>query len=162
MKKTIFPYEAKLNMVISIVRILHNRKGKISIKELIKISNLNHAAIYPLIIAGNDLGLFEIKENYIHLTKIGAEFYMRKSKGMDEIRERLKRYEPFKSSFELAERNGYFSIDELEEDLNKSGMMLHSNLTKSKALLTGVLVQWAIFFGLLNYDSVKRLWIKTR
>lgn len=162
MGENIFPYGAKLNRVISILRILHEKRGRVELRELARISKLNHDALIPLVQAARELELVDIKEGYIILTKRGEGLNIKDTKAISEIRERLKRYEPFKSSIELVERDGAFSVDGLEGELNRGGIIFHTNLTRSKGLLAEALIQWAIFFKLLGYDSRHKIWVKPK
>ena len=162
MDERIFPCDAHINRVLGILKILYGRKGTLDIRELIRISKLNHSAVMPLVHAAQLLGVVEVTGSRIKLTKLGYGLNARDLRAMEKVGGTLQEFEPFKSAAVLIRETGHFSMDELEDRLNRSGIMLHSNIAESEGQLKEELIQWAVFFGILNYNGVEKEWIKAR
>ena len=159
-KPETFPIDAKLNRVMGIVRFLHRSSKKLSIAELTELSGQNVDTLLPQVSAASMLGLISIKAGEVMLTATGEGFFKNDEKAMASIRKRLAALEPFKTALAMSMRVDAFTTHELAEELREKGVSWHTEKHVNLEILNTLLIQWAIFFGIIDYDGKSRVWLK--
>jgi len=156
----LFPVDARLNRVNGLIRTLFHNKSKMSIVEVAKLTKSNVDILWPQIHAADFLGLVDIVDDDIELTKLGTALHTNDEKAIVEVGKRLKTVEPFKTAYALSLEKGSFSTEDLSDELNRKGILYMADPAENVAAINVLLFQWAIYFNIIDYDGKQRLWIK--
>lgn len=156
----LFPEDAKLAPVMGILRRLSHTKRMISLAELSALSHHRMDLLLPQMNAARIMGLIEIKDSHVMLTPLGGKFYLNDQRAKDEVAKRLETLEPFMAASELVKRKRIFTAGELATQLERDGLSWHTDYVKNRALLNSVLIQWAIYLDILDYNGKSKRWLK--
>lgn len=69
------------------------------------------------------------------------------------VRDQLAKIEPFNAALELSAHRHTFSSVEVAEALSKKGVHWHHEPEVNEAIVQGLLIHWAIYTGLLQYNG---------
>jgi len=155
-----FPQDAKFNRVMGILRILYHNNGKMSINELTAVSKEHVDTLLPQVNAAKMLKLVRTRGDDVMLTKIGEGLHKNDENAIKYVSSELKAIEPFKTAYNLSKEMKHFTTDELTEKICNSGVKLDADPDKIRPALEELLVQWAIYFSILDYNGVDRVWLE--
>ncbi len=161
-RKEQFPTDAKLAKVTGLLRLLSHNKAKLSIAQVSEMSNSDVDTLLPQVSAAEQLKLVRVVGDEIILTKLGTELHENKEEAVKEISASLKKFEPFKTAYEMSKKNGMFKTEELAEELTKKKVTFNVDSERNINIINTLLFQWAIYFGVLDYYGVDGRWVEER
>src|SRR5208283_1242945 len=85
--------------------------------------------------------------------ELGHKFQKTSKNKVKLLTDLIAKIEPFKTAVELATKQGSVSAEEVGEALSERGITWHHEPDMNQALLTTILIHWAIYAGLLNYNK---------
>jgi NitT/TauT family transport system ATP-binding protein len=149
----VFPADVRAGQVIGIVEVVGGLGSKIDISKLAEELGLNLAVLLPTLDAAEMLGLTRIEKGDVSLTDFGLKFQKQTKNKVLMLKHILTKIEPFKTAVELANRRGGFTAEELSSILTDKGIRWSNMDELNNSILSSMLIHWAIYAGLLNYDG---------
>ncbi|MGC8710418.1 MAG: AAA-associated domain-containing protein [Candidatus Micrarchaeia archaeon] len=159
-RTAVFPQDAKFNRVMGILRILYHNKGKMSIGDLTAVSKEHVDTLLPQVNAAKMLKLVHTRDKNVMLTKLGEALHKNDADAIKTVSDELKEIEPFKTAYNLSKDMKRFTTDELNDKICNNGIKLDANPDKGRESLEEMLMQWAIYFSILDYNGVERIWLE--
>ena len=114
------------------------------------------AVLLPILDTAELLGLVKSEKGDISLTEFGHKFQKTSKNKVKLLTDLIAKIEPFKTAVELANKQGSVSAEEVGEALAERGITWHHEPEMNQSLLTTILIHWAIYAGLLNYNKSGR------
>ena len=71
---------------------------------------------------------------------------------------KLAGFEPFRAAIAISKRRKTFTAEEVSDSMARKEVYLHVDERENVNLITTILLQWAIEFGLLAYDGERKVW----
>ena len=110
--------------------------------------------LLPIVDAGEMLGLVKVDKGQVRLTEFGLKFQKTSKDKVKLVKDQLSRIEPFRTALKLAgsSKKGV-TTREICEDLLWRDTRWHHKPDVNEALVQTLLIHWAIYAGLLNYNG---------
>jgi hypothetical protein len=154
----IFPHDARFTRVMSILSVLNQNSGKLSLSDLSEESGTQVDMLLPQINAAKMLGLVKVKESDVFLTKLGKALNRKVEGSESDVGRKLAVFEPFKAAISISRRKKSFTAEQVSDFMAKNEVYLHVDERENANLITTILLQWAIEFNLLAYDGERKVW----
>jgi hypothetical protein len=161
-KVSVMPADVRAGQVISLVEVTGGLGSTIDASRLADELGADITVLLPVLDTAEILGLIKSDKGDISLTEFGYKFQKTSKNKVKLLTDLLAKIEPFKTAIELATKQGSVSSGEVAEALSERGIIWHHEPEINQSLLTTILIHWAIYAGLLNYnksgrfESVKR------
>jgi hypothetical protein len=149
------PANVRAGQIVSLVEVVGGLRSKIDIPRLADELGADIAVLLPIIDAGEMLGLVRSEKGDVFLTDFGLKFQKTVKYKVRLLHDDLAKIEPFRSAIELVSRKGEASAGEITDQLARYGLTWHHDREVNEALVRTMLIHWAIYAGLLNYDGRK-------
>jgi hypothetical protein len=155
-KVSVMPGNVRAGQVISLVEVTGGLGTIIDVSRLADELGADIAVLLPILDTAELLGLVKSEKGEISLTEFGHKFQKASKNKVKLLTDLLAKIEPFKTAVELAAKQGSVSAEEVGEVLSERGITWHHEPEMNQALLTTILIHWAIYSGLLNYNKNER------
>jgi hypothetical protein len=152
-KVLMIPPNVRAGQVISLVEVTGGLGSAIDASRLADELGGDIAVLLPILDTAELLGLVKSERGDITLTEFGARFQKTSKKKVTLLTDQLAKIEPFKTAIELATRHGSTSAEEVAEALADRGLTWHHEPDLNVSLVRTILIHWAIYAGLLNYNK---------
>ncbi len=149
----LLPANVRAGQVISLVEITGGLGARIDASRLADELGADIAVLIPILDAAEMLGLVKNERGEVSLTDFGLKFQKTAKNKVRLLKDQLSRIEPFKTALELTSRKMETSAQEVAETLYERGLRWHYNTELNESLVSALLIHWAIYAGLLNYDG---------
>lgn len=159
-KASLFPHDARFNQVMGLLRLLYHNNRSLTVAELTTMSHMRVDTLLPQLNAAQFLGLVTLKEGRATLTKLGDQIHVNDQKAKEQVSKKLVTMEPFKAAYSLSKKKHMFSTGDLVVELEKNGLSHHTDYVKNRSLLHTTLIQWAIYFDILDYNGRDKRWLE--
>jgi len=154
----IFPHDARFTRVMSILSVLNQNSGKLSLSDLSEESGTQVDELLPQVNAAKMLGLIKVKESDVVITKLGKALHRKDEGSESEVGKKLAGFEPFMAAIALSKRRKNFTAEQVSDFMAAKDVYLHVDEHENANLITTILLQWAIEFNLLAYDGERKVW----
>ncbi|HYB03971.1 MAG TPA: AAA-associated domain-containing protein [Nitrososphaerales archaeon] len=162
-RKGMFPSGIEPGQLIEVGRALASQDSGADVVKLTKILGAKPDEIQSIINACQMLGFVRIRDGLISITdRVNELNALPRSKKKQYLTERLSLVEPFKTSIEVAQKSQSFSSDKVADLLYKKELRWAEEEELNTLLVHDILVDWAIFSGLLQYDGRSRMFSPKR
>ncbi len=153
-RKGMFPAETEPEQIIELVKALASLSGGIDVVNLQKILGIHSDEMERLVNASQILGFTSIHNGLIWLSGAGTELgNSPMSKKRQLISERISLLEPFRTAIDIATKSKSFSSDKVADVLSKKDLRWAEEEELNELLVHDILVDCAVFAGLLEYDG---------
>ena len=112
--------------------------------------------LLPILDAAEMLGLLKVEGGVVALTEFGIKFQNATKNKLRLVRDQLAKIEPFNTALALSAHRHTFSSDEVAETLSEKGVQWHQEPEVNQAVVRGLLIDWAIHAGLLQYIATDK------
>lgn len=146
------PAPVRAGQVISLVEIAGAIGGKVDAPKLADELGADIAVLLPILDAAEMLGLVRNEKGDVHLTEFGQKFQKMSKGKLKMLKDRIATIEPFRTAVELSKGRAV-TASEVAESLGEMGLKWHYQPEINESLIQTLLVHWAIYAGLLNYDG---------
>ncbi len=99
------------------------------------------------------LGLVKVEKGDITLTEFGLKFQKTSKHKVKLVKDKLANIEPFKTAIEMGQEKGGVTGSQIAQNLWDRGIRWHHSPEFNESLVQTLLVHWAIYAGLLNYNG---------
>jgi NitT/TauT family transport system ATP-binding protein len=146
--------------VISLVEITGSIGGKVDVPKLADELGADIAVLLPILDAAEMLGLVRSEKGDVHLTELGLKFQKTSKNKLKILKDRIATIEPFRTALEIASKGKSFTAAQVADTLAEMGLKWHYKPDLNEALVRMLLIHWAIYAGLLNYDGKSGKFLK--
>ena len=146
------PGTVRGGQVISLVEIAGAIGGKVDAPKLADELGADIAVLLPILDAAEMLGLVRTEKGDVHLTELGQKFQKMSKNKLKMLKDRIASIEPFRTAVELSKGRAV-RASEVAESLAEMGLKWHYQPEINESLIRTLLIHWAIYAGLLNYDG---------
>ena len=153
MRPPMLPGNVRAGQVISLVEITGGLGARVDASRLADELGADIAVLIPILDTAEMLGLVKNEKGEVSLTDFGLKFQKAAKNKVRLLRERLSGIEPFKTSLYLTTQKKETSAREVAKARSEWGLRWHYNTELNESLVNGLLIHWAIYAGLLNYDG---------
>lgn len=147
------PGNVRGGQVISLVEITGSIGGKVDAPKLADELGADIAVLLPILDAAEMLGLVRSEKGDVHLTELGLKFQKTSKNKLKLLKDRIATIEPFRTALELASKGKPITAQNVADALAEMGLRWHYKPELNEALVRTLLIHWAIYAGLLNYDG---------
>ncbi|HUC38816.1 MAG TPA: AAA-associated domain-containing protein [Candidatus Acidoferrum sp.] len=152
----LFPPGAKPGQINTLVRILMENEGSISVSRLSKRVHQNIDGLLPVLEACTMLGIAAVSDATVTLTGQGRKL---KQSNIDSfIAKGIARIEPFKTAISTLRKEGELSTMELSELLKEHGIKMYTDADVNATLLREELLKWMISYKLMKRNHKRDSW----
>ena len=157
-RKGMFPTGIEPGQLIEVARALGSLGSSADVIKLRKILGAKPDEMERLVNASQMLGFTTIHDGIISTTDLLKEINsLPRPKRRQYLTERLSLVEPFKTSIEVAGKGKSFSSDKVADLLYKKDLRWAEDEELNSLMVHDILVDWAIFSGLFDYDGRSKL-----
>ena len=149
------PANVRAGQVISLVEITGGLGARIDASRLADELGAYIAVLIPILDTAEMLGLVKNEDGEVYLTEFGHKFQKTAKNKVRLLREQLAGIEPFRTALEITSHKKDTTAREVAETLFERGLKWHYNTELNESILSALLIHWAIYAGLLNYDGKK-------
>jgi len=152
-KRRMFPAEIEPEQVIELAKILSTDINT-DVVSLEKYTRTHLDEVERLVNASQILGVTKIHDGRICLSELGTrlnDLPMQEKRHL--IGERLTLVEPFRTAIEIATKNATFSSDKVAGELYRNELRWAEEEDLNELIVHDILVDFAVFTGLLEYDG---------
>ena len=111
------------------------------------------AVLLPILDAAEMLGLVRSEKGDVHLTELGLKFQKTSKQKLHILKDRIATIEPFRTALEFTTKGKPVTASQVTDSLGDMGLKWHYKPDINEALIKALLIHWAIYAGLLNYDG---------
>ncbi len=155
-KVPIMPGNVRAGQVISLVEVTGGLGASIDVSRLADELGGDIAVLLPILDTAELLGLVKSEKGDVSLTEFGQKFQKTSKNKVKLLTDLLSKIEPFRTAVDLATKRGSVSAEEVADALSDRGVTWHHEHDLNNALVTTILIHWAIYSGLLNYNKSRR------
>ncbi len=141
--------------MISLVEITGGLGARVDASRLADELGADIAVLIPILDTAEMLGLVKNEDGEVYLTEFGQKFQKTAKSKVRLLRDQLSGIEPFRTALDLTSHNRSTTAREVAEALLEKGLKWHYNHELNESLISALLIHWAIYAGLLNYDGKK-------
>jgi len=153
-KKGLFPAEIEPEQIIELTELLTGQDVGMDVLKLGKILGIGIDETTRLLNASQILGFTKIHDGCIWLSDRGTELNsLPRSEKRHLLRERLSLVEPFRTAIEIAGQVKSLESSKVTDILSLKELRWAEDDELNDLLVHDILVDWAIFTGLLEYDG---------
>jgi len=155
-KAPLLPGNVRAGQVISLVEVTGGLGSKITAARLADELGADIAVLIPILDTAELLGLVRSEKGEISLTEFGQRFQKTTRQKVRLLTDQLSKIEPFKTTLDLAQKQGSVSTQEVAEALSQKGIDWYHERDLNVEILQTILIHWAIYAGLLTYNKEGR------
>ncbi len=159
-KASLFPHDARFNAVMGVIKVLYHNNKTLPVAELTTLSHMRVDTLLPQLNAAKLLGLVVLKDGKATLTKLGEQIHVNDQKAKEQVSKKLVTLEPFKAAYAISKKKHAFTTGDLVDALLENGLSHHTDYVENRALLHTTLIQWAIYFDILDYNGRDKKWLE--
>lgn len=149
----VMPGQVRTGQVMGLVEATGGLGSPIELARLADELGADIATLLPILDAGEILGLIKVEKGVVALTDFGSKFQKATKNKVRLVRDQLSKIEPFQTALEIGGREHLFTSVEVAEALSKRGIRWHHEPEVNEAVVHGLLVRWAIYAALLQYNG---------
>ncbi|MDG7001880.1 MAG: AAA-associated domain-containing protein [Nitrososphaerota archaeon] len=149
----IMPANVRAGQVIGLVEITGGLGSPIDASKLADEFGSDLAVLLPILDTGEMLGLIKVEKGDVSLTELGQKFQRLSKNKVRMLKDQLAKVEPFKTALELAVRDEEFSANDVANALQEKDIRWHHKQEMNEMQIQALLIHWAIYAGLLNYNG---------
>ena len=147
------PANVRAGQVLGLVETVGGLGTVVDVAKLADEFGSDLVTFLPVLDVGEMLGLVKLEKGDISLTEFGRKFQKTSKYKVRLLKDRLSQIEPFKTALELAKLKGEVSSEEVSDALAARDITWHHTPEINQAVVQNLLVHWAIYGGLLNYNG---------
>jgi len=147
------PANVRGGQVISLVEVTGSIGEKVDAPKLADELGADIAILLPILDAAEMLGLVRTEKGDVHLTEFGLKFQRTSKEKLKILKDRIANIEPFRTALELAAKGKPITAAQVAESLSEMGLKWHYQPDINESLIRTLLIHWAIYAGLLEYDG---------
>jgi NitT/TauT family transport system ATP-binding protein len=147
------PGTVRAGQVISLVEVAASIGGKVDAPKLADELGADIAVLLSILDAAEMLGLVRSEKGDVYVTEFGHKFQKATTAKVKMLKDRVATIEPFRTALELASRGKSITAAHVADSLGEMGLRWHYQPELNEALIKALLIHWAIYAGLLNYDG---------
>ena len=147
------PANVRAGQVIGLVEITGGLGSPIDASKLADEFGSDLAVLLPILDTGEMLGLIKVEKGDVSLTELGQKFQRLSKNKVRMLKDQLAKVEPFKTALELAVRDEEFSANDVANALQEKDIRWHHKQEMNEMQIQALLIHWAIYAGLLNYNG---------
>ncbi len=155
-KAPLMPGNVRAGQVISLVEVTGVLGSTIDASRLADELGADIAVLLPILDTAELLGLVKSEKGDVTLTEFGHKFQKTTRQKVRLLTDQLAKLEPFRTAIDLATHRGSVSAAEVAEVLSEKGITWHHEPELNQSLVNTILIHWAIYAGLLNYNKSGR------
>jgi hypothetical protein len=152
-KIQIMPADVRAGQVISLVEVTGGLGTAIDASRLADELGANVAVMLPILDTAELLGLVKSEKGDISLTEFGLKFQKTIKNKVRLLTDHLAKVEPFKTASEMAARYGEVTTSQVARSLAERGISWHHDPELNESLIRTLLIHWAIYARLLEYNK---------
>ena len=149
----LMPANVRGGQVISLVEVTGSIGGKVDVAKLADELGDDIAVLLPILDAAEMLGLVRSEKGDVHLTELGLKFQKTSKQKLHILKDRIATIEPFRTALEFTSKGKPVTASQVTDSLGDMGLKWHYKPDINEALIKALLIHWAIYAGLLNYDG---------
>ena len=149
----IMPASVRAGQVIGLVEVTGGLGTVVDASKLAEELGADIATLLPILDTAEMFGLVKVEKGDVSLTDFGLKFQKTSKNKLKLLREVLSRIEPFKTALEIGSVKSTFAADEVAENLLQRGISWHHRQDINESLVQTLLIHWAIYANLLNYNG---------
>jgi len=139
--------------VISLVEVTGSIGGRVDVPKLADELGADIAVLLPILDTAEMLGLVRSEKGDVHLTELGLKFQKASKQKLRLLKDRIATIEPFRTALELASKGKPVTASQVADGLSEMGLKWHYQPDINESLIRTLLIHWAIYAGLLEYDG---------
>ncbi len=147
------PANVRAGQVIGLVEVTGGLGSPIDASKLAEELGGDIATLLPIIDTAELLGLVRADKGDVYLTDFGLKFQRLSKNKVAMLKDQVAKLEPFKTALELASQRKNVSSHDVSEALLQRDIRWHHRPELNEALIQGMLIHWAIYAGILNYNG---------
>jgi NitT/TauT family transport system ATP-binding protein len=147
------PASVRAGQVIGLVEVVGNFGSTVDASKLAEELGADLATLLPMLDAAEMLGLVRTEKGDVSLTEFGLKFQKTSKQKVRLLKDTLSKIEPFRTALELGTKEEHFSAHDVSEALLERDLRWHHKTEMNESLIQAMLVHWAIYSGLLNYNG---------
>lgn len=155
-KVLVLPGNVRAGQVISLVEVTGGLGSQIDASRLADELGGDISVLLPILDTAEMLGLVKSEKGDISLTDFGHKFQKTSREKVRLLTDHLAKIEPFKTAMDLAAKRGSVSAEEVADALADRGIVWHHEQDINHSLVRTMLIHWAIYARLLNYNKSGR------
>jgi hypothetical protein len=152
-KVQVMPGNVRAGQVISLVEVTGGLGSTIDAARLADEMGGDIALLLPILDTAELLGLVKSEKGNISLTEFGLKFQKTTKQKVRLLTDLLAKIEPFRTAIDQANRRGSVSVEDVADALSERGITWHHERDLNESLLKTILIHWAIYARLPNYNK---------
>src|SRR5487761_689380 len=149
----IMPANVRAGQVVGLVEVTGGLGPVIDASRLADEFGADIATLLPILDTAEMLGLVTSEKGDVSLTDFGLKFQKTAKNKVRLLKEMLSKMEPFKAALEIGAEKSSFSARDVSEALLQRDVRWHHRQEINESLIQALLIHWAIYAGLLNYNG---------
>lgn len=147
------PANVRAGQVVGLVEVTGGLGSVIDVSHLADEFGADIATLLPILDTAEMLGLVTSEKGDVSLTDFGLKFQKTAKNKVRLLKEMLSKMEPFKAALEIGAEKSSFSARDVSEALLQRDVRWHHRQEINESLIQALLIHWAIYAGLLNYNG---------
>jgi hypothetical protein len=147
------PANVRAGQVVGLVEITGGLGPLMDTAKLAEELGSDLTVLLPALDAGEMLGLVKRMNDQVTLTDFGLKFQKAAKKKIRLLKDQLSKIEPFNTALQLLTKKNAVTAAQIAEALSKSRIRWNHDDELNESLIRTILINWAIFAGLLSYDG---------
>ncbi len=149
----VMPANVRAGQVLGLVEIIGGLGTAVDASKLADEFGADLVTLLPILDTGEMLGLVKVEKGDITLTEFGLKFQKTSKHKVKLVKDKLANIEPFKTAIEMGQEKGGVTGSQIAQNLWDRGIRWHHSPEFNESLVQTLLVHWAIYAGLLNYNG---------
>ncbi|MGI0078950.1 MAG: AAA-associated domain-containing protein [Nitrososphaerales archaeon] len=149
----IMPASVRAGQVVGLVEVTGGLGSVIDVSRLADELGADIATLLPILDTAEMLGLVTSERGDVALTEFGLKFQKTAKNKLRLLKDVLSKTEPFKTALEIGASKSSFSAQDVSEALLQRDIRWHHRNEINESLIQALLIHWAIYGGLLNYNG---------
>ncbi len=148
------PANVRAGQVMGLVEVTGGLGTPVDLAKLADEFGADLVTLLPIVDTGEMLGLVKVDKGQVRLTEFGLKFQKTSKDKGKLVKDQLSKIEPFRTALKLASSSKKgVTTREICEDLLWRDTRWHHTPDVNEALVQTLLIHWAIYAGLLNYNG---------
>lgn len=149
----VMPGNVRAGQVISLVEVTGGLGAKVDVPRLADELGADVGVLLPILDTAEMLDLVRTEKGVVYLTELGHRFQKMSKNKVRMLGDRVASIEPFRTALELASRGKGVTAGMVADSLMEIGIKWHYQPDINESLIKALLIHWAIYAGLLDYDG---------
>jgi hypothetical protein len=147
------PANVRAGQVIGLVEVTGGLGSVIDVARLADEFGGDIATLLPILDTAEMLGLVRTEKGDVSLTEFGLKFQKAAKHKVRLLKDVISKIEPFKTALEIGNEKKSFDVHDVAEELLKNEISWHHQRDINESLIQALLIHWAIYADLLNYNG---------